>query len=290
MTFALFDRVRETAITTGTGDISLAGAVSADFHTFAAKYADGQTFWYGIINTGNGEWETGLGTYHSSGNTFSRTTIFESTNSGSPVSFSSGTKDVFVDMPASRMAQLFDSTGAISGIGTGDLKWTWKTAADPGFIMVNDGTIGNGASGATTRANADTAALFTLIWTNFANAQAAVSGGRGASAAADYAANKTIALPLALGRAIGISGSGSGLTARVLGATAGGETTTPTLATMFAHAHTLTNYRGGCGGGVGPSGRIDGTSPASASTDNSGSSTPFSVMQPTSFWNVMVKL
>lgn len=69
------------------------------------------------------------------------------------------------------------------------------TIAPGGWVFANGLTIGNGASGATGRANADTVNLFTLLWNSWANAQAPVSGGRGANAAADFAANKTIALP-----------------------------------------------------------------------------------------------
>ena len=69
-----------------------------------------------------------------------------------------------------------------SVFSTGDVKLTIKTAADSGWVLMNDGTIGNAASGGTTRANADTVTLFTLLWTNTADAQCAVSTGRGACA------------------------------------------------------------------------------------------------------------
>lgn len=107
---------------------------------------------------------------------------------------------------------------------TGDVKVTFKTTADSGWVLMDDGTIGNGASGATTRANADTEDLFTLLWNNTDNADCAVSTGRGANAAADFAASKTIALPKALGREIAIAGTGSGLTARALASALGVET------------------------------------------------------------------
>src|SRR5215475_5992154 len=63
-----------------------------------------------------------------------------------------------------------------------------------GFVRLNGRTIGNAVSGATERANADTSALFTYLWNNLTNDVAPVSAGRGASAAADFAANKTIQL------------------------------------------------------------------------------------------------
>lgn len=92
---------------------------------------------------------------------------------------------------------------------TGDVKPTFKTAADTGWVMMNDGTIGDASSGATTRANADTSLLYTLLWTNVADAWAPVTGGRGGSAAADFAAHKPMRLPRALGRALAISGTGA---------------------------------------------------------------------------------
>lgn len=111
---------------------------------------------------------------------------------------------------------------------TGDVKTTFKIVADTGWVMMDDGTIGNAGSGGTTRANADTEALFTLLWNNTADAQCAVSGGRGANAAADFAGLKTIALPKSLGRALAVAGAGSGLTARVLAEFLGTETKTIT--------------------------------------------------------------
>lgn len=63
------------------------------------------------------------------------------------------------------------------------------------YVRLNGRTMGNAASGGTERANADTSALFTYLWNNLDNTAAPVSGGRGGSAAADFAANKTITLP-----------------------------------------------------------------------------------------------
>ena len=120
-----------------------------------------------------------------------------------------------------------------------------------GWVIMNDGTIGNAASGATTRANADTAALFTRLWTNISNTWAPVSSGRGASAAADFAANKTLTLPRALGRALAGSGAGSGLTARALGEFLGEEThlLTSGESGLREHQHIMWRYGASIGGG-----------------------------------------
>jgi hypothetical protein len=85
-------------------------------------------------------------------------------------------------------------------LATGDIKVAYGTGILSGFVRANGRTIGSSTSGATERANSDTQALFQYLWG--ADANLAVSGGRGASAAADWAANKTIALPDARGRAI----------------------------------------------------------------------------------------
>lgn len=90
---------------------------------------------------------------------------------------------------------------------TGDLKWTIKTAADTGWILMDDGTIGETGSGASTRANDDTLALYTLVYDNFSDTLCPVTGGRGADAATDFAAGKTMRLPLVAGRVIGVAGT-----------------------------------------------------------------------------------
>ena len=113
---------------------------------------------------------------------------------------------------------------------TGNVRITIDTTPAATWIMLDDGTIGDASSGASNRANADTSALFTKLWTNFSNTNCPVSGGRGASAAADFAAHKTIQLPQMLGRVLGVAGSGSGLTARNLGDSTGAETVTLTAA------------------------------------------------------------
>lgn len=87
------------------------------------------------------------------------------------------------------------NSNAIIGIPTGVIMMYGATTAPTGWLRCNGRTIGNASSSATERANADTSTLFSFLWTNYSDSVCAVSGGRGASAAADYAANKTIGLP-----------------------------------------------------------------------------------------------
>lgn len=100
MAFVLADRVKETTTTTGTGTITLAGAATG-FQSFSA-IGNGNSTYYTIYLQGGSEWEVGIGTYTSSGTTLSRDSVLSSSNSGSLVNFSAGTKDVFCDYPAGR--------------------------------------------------------------------------------------------------------------------------------------------------------------------------------------------
>ena len=100
MALVLADRVKETTTTTGTGTVTLLGA-SNGFQSFAAVGNANITYYTIAAQTGT-EWEVGIGTYTSSGTTLSRTTVLSSSNSGSAVNFSAGTKDVFVTYPSER--------------------------------------------------------------------------------------------------------------------------------------------------------------------------------------------
>jgi hypothetical protein len=100
MALVLNDRVKETSTTTGTGDFTLAGAVT-DFESFNSGVGTGNTTYYAIVNPGQNEWEVGLGTLSAS-TTLQRTTIISSSNSDAAVTFTSGSKDVFCTLPASK--------------------------------------------------------------------------------------------------------------------------------------------------------------------------------------------
>ena len=101
MALVVNDRVKETSTTTGTGTLSLAGAV-AGFESFVAGIGNSNTTYYAIVNA-NGEFEVGLGTVTDAGtDTLARDTIISSSNSDSAVNFSAGTKEVFCTLPASK--------------------------------------------------------------------------------------------------------------------------------------------------------------------------------------------
>jgi hypothetical protein len=133
---------------------------------------------------------------------------------------------------------------------TGDFIWNAVSGARTGWVRANGRTIGSAASGATERASADTDELFVFLWNNFSNSLCAVSSGRGANAAADFAANKTIAtLDMRDKGAFGLSDMGNtstGLLSTTGGATGGATTVTlaqtnlPTV--NFTHSLTAATH------------------------------------------------
>lgn len=128
------------------------------------------------------------------------------------------------------------------------------STAPAGWLIANGSTIGNASSGGTARANADTQTLFELLCNAWSNTYLPIQDStgaastRGASCAADYAANKRLPLPDLRGRVPVGAGQGSGLTERVSGVKGGEEVHTLTTAEMPSHGgHTIgvVNITGG---------------------------------------------
>lgn len=142
---------------------------------------------------------------------------------------------------ASTDANAFLAALGVGAFNTGDTKFSIDPAAPAGWIVYNlntaSGTIGNAASTATVRANADCSALFQLIWNSIADADCPVTGGRGGSALADFNANKQIGLPWIPGRAIIGNAGGVTLSTRVIGRTYGAEFVALAVSEMPAHIH-----------------------------------------------------
>ena len=111
MALVLADRVKDTTTTTGTGSVTLSGSPPAGFQSFGAAIGNGNTTYYTI--SGGSQFEVGIGTYNSAGPTLNRDTVLSSSNSGSLVNFSAGTKDVFVTYPAEKSVNE-DATGNVN--------------------------------------------------------------------------------------------------------------------------------------------------------------------------------
>ena len=92
------DRCRETTLSSGTGAIALLGA-GTGYQSFNTAFGTGTTFPYCIAGQTSAEWEVGTGTL-SAASTLVRSSVLASSNGGSLVNFSAGTKDVFCTLPA----------------------------------------------------------------------------------------------------------------------------------------------------------------------------------------------
>ena len=118
MAFITNDRVKQTSTTVGTISMVLSGSVSG-FITFNAGIGDTNTTYYTIVGEDvSSEWEVGIGTYTNSGTTLSRDTVIGSSNGGAKTDFTTGTKIVFVTLPADKAVMKDSSGDLVYGDGT----------------------------------------------------------------------------------------------------------------------------------------------------------------------------
>jgi hypothetical protein len=139
-----YDRVADVTTTTGTGTLTLAGTPPTGYQSFAVVGNGNQTY-YCITDTA-GDWEVGIGTYSSSGHTLSRTTVYESSNSNSLVSFPSGTKQVFQPDPATFLNSLPTGSGTQYDLAV----WSGSETLTTSQITDNGSNITVPASGTLT--------------------------------------------------------------------------------------------------------------------------------------------
>jgi len=198
-------------------------------------------------------------------------------------------------------------TNVPSSLPTGVVVPYAGTSAPSGWLFLSGGTIGNGSSGGTVRANADTEDLFTLLWNSFANTQlpiqdsAGSASTRGVSAAADFAANKRLPLLDGRGRVIAgydsmggssanrLTGLTGGVDGDIMGATGGAETHTLTVAQTPALEVTL--YDGGIAGSFnGFSGADSSSGGSGLTTSTTGGGGAHNNVQPTLIVPFIIKL
>jgi len=116
MALVVKDRVQENSTTSGTGTLTLSGAVPG-FQSFAV-IGNGNTTFYTIYDNVAQVWEVGVGTYTSSGTTLSRDTVLSnSSGTTSPITLAGNTVSVFVTYPAEKSVNL-NASGNVSPLGT----------------------------------------------------------------------------------------------------------------------------------------------------------------------------
>ena len=108
MALVVKDRVQETSTTSGTGTLTLAGAV-AGFQTFSTAIGNGNTTFYTIYDSTTYDWEVGIGTVGAG--TLARTTVLSnSAGNTTPISFAGNSKSVFCTYPAEQSIN-YDASG-----------------------------------------------------------------------------------------------------------------------------------------------------------------------------------
>jgi hypothetical protein len=136
MAFKLADRVLETTLVIGTGAATLLGAETS-YVTFDSFLSATDTTSYTIEHDTADEWEVGIGTY--SAGTLTRTTVLASSNGGSAVSFTSGTKRVFCSRPA--LGALYPPANDGGALGVSGTAWSDLFLAAGGVINWNAGNV-----------------------------------------------------------------------------------------------------------------------------------------------------
>lgn len=273
------DRVQETTNTTGTGSITLAGAVT-NFRTFNSAFANGDVVPYAIIDNTNQEWEAGYGTV--AAGVLARTLVTASSSSGSLVSFQPGPKSVFCSITAD-LLQNMELPGVIKEYGGDTLPdgYLWPAGQAVSRTMY--------------------AKLFAVFGTKY-------GPGNGTT---------TFNLPDKRGRvgvgrddmngtaANRVTSTGSGLDGKNLGATGGEETHTLSIAempshthTQDAHSHAVSTY-GNSGysptnlassGAVGASSNANTAIKSTTATNqNTGGGNAHNIMQPSIVMNYILK-
>jgi hypothetical protein len=199
----------------------------------------------------------------------------------------------------------------------GDIKITARRTLAAGWVFAAGRSIGNAASGATERANADCFDLFEALWTDYpyAGVTATVANGelqvqtsaganvaRGVSAAADFAANRRIMTHDARGRGLigwdsmggtaagRLSGQPGGINGTLLGANGGGESHTLTIAEMPEHDHDIDLFQNLSGVDNGNQPRPANTTGVTLQTRETGGGEPHNNVQPGITFNVWIKL
>ena len=245
MAFITADRVLDSSTSTGTGAFVVSGTPAAGYQTFSAVMSVGDTCYYSIQGQTTSEWEVGLGTY-SSANTLTRTTIYSSSNAGAAVTFSAGTKNVFITMVALRSPQL-NASGNVTALGT-PTSVNLTNATNLPLASGVSGTLptANGGLGASVSPTTAGNTIFSTDGTNWSSTQKIVRGTSVSTTTTSFTASisgTTMTVTavasgtIAVGQLITGTGVTAGTTITALG-TGSGSTGTYTVSTSQTVAST----------------------------------------------------
>ena len=174
MALVIADRVRETSTTTGTGTLTLDGAVNG-YRTFSSGIGNSNTCYYAITLGSN--WEIGIGTV--SAGELARTTILKSSNSNNAVNFGAGAKDVFATYPGDKAVDT-DGVQTLSNKTLVNPAIAGATSSVGGKITLNEGSI-NGSNYVELKSPDSIASnvTYTLPNADGTNGQALITNGSG---------------------------------------------------------------------------------------------------------------
>jgi len=134
MALVLQDRVKETSSSSGTGSITLGGAIPG-YRTFLSCVPTGSIVYYCIHNLAVGydtEWEVGYGTF-TTPDTLVRTNVYSSSNAGALVNFTAGANglEVFITYPSEQA--VFQQTTGLTEFNEGPISVVGANAAPGSF-------------------------------------------------------------------------------------------------------------------------------------------------------------
>jgi microcystin-dependent protein len=217
--------------------------------------------------------------------------------------------DTTIMLAAGTSGQVLQSNGVAPPswidpiIPTATIVQTARINAPSGWLLCNGKTIGDSASGATSRANADTQNLFVALWTDYTNTELPIqnfdgtAGTRGASAIDDFNAHKRLQILDFRGR-VGLGADNMGGTsanrvtatqADTLGQSSGVENHPLIEDELAPHSHSYITFATPQGSGL-SSGAWDNWVSKTTNTGTTGSGTPHNNMQPYITINYIIKM